>query len=88
MDYAIRTVPTLFGGDDSKLDVKGVYSFTVENTGLVAATLWDVVVIQPNQGREFPSVANLPYAEDVKLSWASSASLKQLLVVKNFRVEK
>ncbi len=71
--YGIVITASDYTDENDTIEVKGCWAFTVRNLGTVKATIFGNIPIAPNQVLPFPNVANMPYAENGKLSFASDA---------------
>ena len=82
----IRVVPNYYSENDNLIDVKGCMSFIVINQGGAKAILYGIIELLPNQSIPFPNIADLPYLENVQLSFEDITAEKKLLVIKGIQI--
>lgn len=81
-DYGIRPVASSYSDNDSVLDVRGCYAFTVSNIGRVKAWLYENIALEPGQQIPFENIMGLPFVENCKLSFDDVSDTKLLNVTK------
>jgi len=79
--YGIRITASDYTEENDTIEVKGCWAFTVSNLGTVKATIFNNITIEPNQLLPFENVADMPYAENGKLSFATNAAGKKSVQV-------